>query len=206
MFTGSFESTMETLLNSVQECTTFDEYKDMLHSKMNEILTKDFFDITLCGSSYLAVSTKGGTPAWNAYCASLNILKSGVLFSKSSMICSQLYEIGTDGNRKSLEKHHLFPKAYLKSLGYTDSKINQIANYAFIDWKDNMEILDEAPSSYYLIICKGRTPEEISKMEDENALPHGWEKMSYEEFLEARRKLMAGKIKEGYDFLFKQLA
>ncbi len=31
-------------------------------------------------------------------------------------------------------------------------------------------------------------------------------KMSYEEFLEERRKLMASKIKEGYDLIFKQLA
>ena len=36
-----------------------------------------------------------------------------------------------------------------------------------------MEILDETQSLYYPTICKGRTPEEISKMEDENALPHG---------------------------------
>ena len=54
---------------------------------------------------------------------------------------SDLYVPGTDGNRRSLEKHHLFPKKYLLSLNYTQNQINQVANYAYIDWKDNMEIL-----------------------------------------------------------------
>lgn len=29
--------------------------------------------------------------------------------------------------RKSLEKHHLFPKTFLKSKNYTDNQINQMA-------------------------------------------------------------------------------
>ena len=107
--------------------------------------------------------------------------------------------------RKSLEKHHLFPKAYLKSMGYSDAKINQMANYAYIDWKDNMDILDDAPSVYYPIICSGKSDEEIRRMESENALPHGWENMAYEDFLEARRKLMAAKIKAAFEQLKKNV-
>ncbi|MBQ7524918.1 MAG: hypothetical protein IJT09_00635, partial [Abditibacteriota bacterium] len=80
-------------------------------------------------------------------------------------------------------------------------KINQMANYAFIDWKDNMEIFDEAPSIYYPVVCEGRSPEEIRRMEEENALPHGWENMSYENFLIERRKLMAAKIKQAFELL-----
>ena len=38
-------------------------------------------------------------------------------------------------------------------------------------------------------------------MEDENALPHGWEKMLYDEFLIERRKLMAAKIKKAFEIL-----
>ena len=124
-----------------------------------------------------------------------------ILFSKSNLLVSKLFEPGTDGKRKSLEKHHLFPKAYLKTKGYTDSEINQMANYAYIDWKDNVEILDEAPSSYYPVICQGRTEEAIRKMEEENALPHGWECMTYEDFLVERRKLMAAKIRKAFDIL-----
>ena len=204
LYAGSFESTVERHLNSIKVLTSLGEYKDFILSKINERLTNDYFDITLVGSEGLAVSGKGNN-AWNAYVASLNIMDAKILFSKSNLFVSKLFEPGTDGKRKSLEKHHLFPKAYLKSLGYSDSKINQMANYAFIDWKDNMGILDAAPSVYYPVICEGKTEEEIRRMEEENALPHGWEKMAYEDFLIERRKLMAAKIKAAFELLKKNV-
>lgn len=202
LYTGSFESIVENQLNSIKILTTLEEYKEFILGRVNERLTNDYFDITLIGSDGLAVSGRGNN-AWNAYVAALNILNVNILFSKSNLLVSKLFEPCTDGNRKSLEKHHLFPKAYLKSQGYLDSKINQMANYAFIDWKDNMEILDEAPSIYYPVVCQGRSEEVIRKMEEENALPHGWEKMAYDVFLVERRKLMAAKIKEAF-YILKQ--
>lgn len=200
LYSGSFESTVESHLNAIKDFSTLDEYKDFIQTRVNERLTNDYFDITLTGTEGLAVAGKGNN-AWNAYVAALNILQAKVLFSKSSLLVSKLFEPGVDGNRSSLEKHHLFPKNYLRSLGYKDSKINQMANYAYIDWKDNMEILDDAPYDYYPIVCQGRSQEEILKMEEENALPHGWEKMDYETFLVERRKLMAKKIKAAVDIL-----
>ena len=76
-----------------------------------------------------------------------------------------------------------------------------MANYAFIDWKDNMDILDSAPSIYYPVVCEGRTEEEIRQMEIENALPHGWEHMDYETFLVKRRELMSAIIKQAFEKL-----
>ena len=38
-------------------------------------------------------------------------------------------------------------------------------------------------------------------MEEENALPRGWENMPYEDFLIERRKLMAVKIKQAFEIL-----
>ena len=204
LYTGSFESTVEGHLNSIKGLNTLEEYKQFILSRVNERLTNDYFDITLLGSDGLAVSGKGNN-AWNAYVASLNIMDAKILFSKSNLLVSKLFEPGTDGNRKSLEKHHLFPKAYLKSKGYTDAKINQMANYAFIDWKDNMDILNDAPSVYYPIVCEGKSEEEILRMEEENALPHGWENMAYEDFLAERRKLMAAKIKAAFAQLKKNV-
>lgn len=204
LYTGSFESTVESHLNSIKDLSTLKEYKDFILSRVNERLTNDYFDITLVGSEGLAVSGKGNN-AWNAYVAALNIMDAKILFSKSNLLVSKLFEPGTDGNRKSLEKHHLFPKAHMKAQGYTDAKINQMANYAFIDWKDNMDILDDAPSVYYPIVCEGRSDEEILRMEEENALPHGWENMPYEDFLVERRKLIAAKIKQAFDLLKKNV-
>lgn len=204
LYTGSFESTVESHLNSIKDLSTLKEYKDFILSRVNERLTNDYFDITLVGSEGLAVSGKGNN-AWNAYVAALNIMDAKILFSKSNLLVSKLFEPGTDGNRKSLEKHHLFPKAHMKAQGYTDAKINQMANYAFIGGKDNMDILDDAPSVYYPIVCEGRSDEEILRMEEENALPHGWENMPYEDFLVERRKLMAAKIKQAFDLLKKNV-
>ena len=149
---------MENHLNAIKELTALEEYRDFVLTRVNERLTNDYFDITLLGSEGLAVSGRGNN-AWNAYVASLNILDAKILFSKTSLLVSKLFETGTDGKRKSLEKHHLFPKAYLKSKGYTDARINQMANYAFIDWKDNAYILDDAPSVYYPVVCEGRSEE-----------------------------------------------
>ena len=200
LYTGSFESTVESHLNVIKELNTFEEYKSFILNHVNERLTNDYFDITLLGSDGLAVSGRGNN-AWNAYVASLNITDAKILFSRSNLLVSKLFEPGTDGKRKSLEKHHLFPKAYLKSMGYPDTKINQMANYAFIDWKDNMDILDDAPSVYYPIVCEGMSEEEILRMEKENALPRGWENMAYEDFLVERRKLMAARIKQAFEIL-----
>lgn len=199
-YAGSFESTVENHLNSIKILTSLDEYKDFIMSRVTARLTNDYFDITLLGADGLAVSGRGNN-AWNAYVASLNVLNAKILFSKSNLLVSTLFAPGTDGTRKSLEKHHLFPKAYLKSQGVPDNKINQMANYAFIDWKDNMDILDDAPAKYYPIVCKDRSADDIARMEEENALPHGWENMPYDDFLVERRKLMAAKIKQAYEFL-----
>lgn len=202
IYTGSFETTVQSHLNTIKQLTSLEEYRAFIISRVEEHLTNDYFNITLVGADGLSVSGHGNN-AWNAYVAALNILNPRILFSKGNLLVSKLFEPGTKGSRKSLEKHHLFPKAYLKRLGFNDNRINQMANYAYIDWKDNMEILDDAPSVYYPIICEGRTAEDIAKMEDENALPHGWQNMQYEDFLVERRKLMAAKIKEAFEILKK---
>lgn len=199
-YAGSFESTVENHLNSIKQLSSFEDYKEFIVARVTARLTNDYFDITLLGSDGLAVSGRGNN-AWNAYVASLNILNAKILFSKGNLLVSTLFAPGTDGSRKSLEKHHLFPKAYLKSLGVPENKINQMANYAFIDWKDNMNILDDAPEKYYPIVCQDKSAEGIIRMEEENAPPHGWESMTYDDFLAERRKMMAAKIKQAYEVL-----
>ena len=70
------------------------------------------------------------------------------------------------------------------------------------DVKDGSIVL-HAPSAYYPIVCAGLSDEQIRVMEEENALPHGWENMAYEDFLIERRKLMAAKIKAAFEILKK---
>ena len=204
LYVGSFESTVENHLNALKELSTAEEYREFIVKRVREEMTDDFFNITLLGTNGLEVAGRGNN-AWCAYVASLIVLGRKVLFATHNIPVAKLCEIGTDGNRKSLEKHHIFPKAYLRSLQYKDSMINQMANYALIDWKDNMEILDGAPADYYKEVRKNFTEEELAEMERENALPHGWENMQYETFLAKRRELMAKVIREAYEELLKKV-
>lgn len=198
----SSDTRVDAHFNRIKNFKSFDEYRNFILSTINEAFTDDYFNITLPGAGVggLAISGAGGNALY-AYVASLNVLNRKVLFSKSSLTLSKFFEAGSDGTKKSQEKHHIFPRAYLKKQGYTDTQINQMANYAYIDWDVHSKISDKAPSVYYPEICKDMSMPEIITMEEENALPHGWENMNYEEFLFLRRKLMAKIIKQAFEVL-----
>ncbi len=59
-----------------------------------------------------------------------------------------LENVLSQGNRK--EFHHIFPKAYLKSLGdrYKEEQINCLANFSILSRTDNNKIKDQPPSRY----------------------------------------------------------
>lgn len=50
----------------------------------------------------------------------------------------------------SKEYHHFFPKAYLKSLGYSTTRINSLANIICLTSSSNKIITDRKPSEYLL--------------------------------------------------------
>jgi hypothetical protein len=75
--------------------------------------------------------------------------------------------------------------------------VNQIANYALLEWGDNAEISDMGPEVYVPQFA-ARVTTEMLRL---HALPLGWEHMEYETFLEKRRVLMAGVIKEAFELL-----
>jgi hypothetical protein len=105
-------------------------------------------------------------------------------------------------NKAPMETHHLFPKGYLKRTGIADMKaINQIGNYALLEWMDNIEITDIAPSEYYPKYKARLSEEELQKMLYWHALPDGWYNMSYEIFLSERRKMMSKVIRDGFSKL-----
>ena len=83
-----------------------------------------------------------------AYFAALNVLGARVLFSKQTV--ADLMDPATHAPKAALERHHLFPKAYLASdFDITESKdINQIANFTPVELHDNLGISDKPPSKY----------------------------------------------------------
>ena len=198
-YVGSFESRMEQDMTNLPEEKSYAAFKAYFDRIAEQSLTPDFFKITLVGTDGLE-TTGVKSPAFLGYIASQNILDTRVLFSKPPISTVTLYREWTNGTRKSVEVHHIFPKAYLrKQFDLTQRQYNQVANYAFIEWADNMDISDDAPGDYYPGQIKGMSEDEVRKMEAQHGLPHGWQTMSYFDFLVARRKLMAEVIKQGYE-------
>ncbi len=83
--------------------------------------------------------------------------------------------------------------------------MNQIANYAYVEWTDNSQISDQAPAEY-LPPLKERLKErfsegELARMYRYHALPEGWESLNYRAFLGLRRELMAQIVREAYERL-----
>ena len=108
--------------------------------------------------------------------------------------------------------HHLFPKKYLISNGVPQSQYNQIANYAFLQQEINIKISDSAPCVYMAEVlnqCETKVPVHGGIVEatvlnenlKQNCIPEGFAHMDikdYPAFLDARRKLMAQKIRDYY--------
>lgn len=199
-YTGSFESTVQEELNDIDRLNSEDEFENYIDSRIKLVFTNDYFTHTIPDDLNSSASTSA---VWNTYLAALNILNVKVLFS--DLYYNQLLTGDYNGTRTALEKHHLFPKAYLERIGIKDDRDrNQIANFAYIEWGDNMTVGDDAPSEYFKEIFDRK----IDKNEQENvmkynALPEKWYDMGYKDFLTERRKLMSNVIKEGYEKLDK---
>ena len=79
--------------------------------------------------------------------------------------------------------------------------INQIANFALLEWPENIAISDDPPSIYVPLIRERFATDEWQRMHDLHALPAGWESMAYADFLDERRRLMARVIRRGFESL-----
>lgn len=111
--------------------------------------------------------------------------------------------------------HHLFPKDYLKKHGLDRSKYNQIANYVYMQSEINIKVGNKPPKDYFELITSQMfennkmvsglsSQQELFDNLQMNAVPADITHMSiddYNDFLVARRKLMAAKIKDYYHSL-----
>src|SRR3989338_2231703 len=193
-FTGSPESAMEFDLARFREVKDADGFVNVLEPACYQVLTDDYWKITLPND--LATSSPQ-SPSLFAYNAALVLLDARALFSKLKV--SELLGPVSQGVRGAVERHHLFPKGYLKTLGITDLReTNQIANYALLEWGDNMKISDQSPADYLPGLASRFGKEELAHMYHWHALPENWEQMEYREFLEQRRELIAQIVLEGY--------
>ena len=193
-YTGSTESEVEKQFADLRNIKTADEFVAYLDSVISTRFSDDYFNITLPAG---LVSSAARTPAWFGYVAALNVLGTPMLFSTTTLASKLLP--GASGDKKSVDKHHIFPKNYLTELGYTsDRERNQIANFTYLDYNTNIDISDTPPAEYVTRYRQKLGEENYRKTCAENALPIDFEKMSYPEFLEKRRKLMANIVRQAY--------
>jgi hypothetical protein len=196
-YTGSPESAMEFDLARLRQISDADAFVAMLDRVCDDTLTPDYWSITL--PNELATSA-ARSPSLFAYMASLVLLDARVLFSKQKV--ADLLDPSIKGERSAIERHHLFPKAYLKKKGIEELRdTNQIANYALVEWGDNNKISESAPNQYVPKLAGRFKGTELRDMHVWHALPDGWETMDYPTFLQSRRELMAEVIRDGYEKL-----
>ncbi|HNS17345.1 MAG TPA: DUF262 domain-containing protein [Bacteroidales bacterium] len=193
------ESTMDSDLIHLKDLQSGDLFIQELEEMIAGALTNDFWNITLPMG---LESSSSRSPIYFAYLSSQILLHAPVLFSHK--IIADLMDPMLKTVKKPLEKHHLFPRAWLENNEKIKDirMINQIANFALIEWPDNIDISDGDPRRYIPEI-RGHVKDENAwkKMLELHALPEQWENMTYLEFLAKRRYLMAQIIRKGYECL-----
>ncbi|MEH8145656.1 MULTISPECIES: GmrSD restriction endonuclease domain-containing protein [Aeromonas] len=111
--------------------------------------------------------------------------------------------------------HHVYPRHYLKGLGFSPSSYNQIANYVVAQSEINIAISSKAPDIYFRELSEqcnkgemkygGITDQQTMRNNFRmNCIPESMldgEIKDFNAFLEERRKLMALKIKEWFEQL-----
>ncbi len=89
--------------------------------------------------------------------------------------------------------HHIYPKAYLKSLGFNDRKINLISNMCMLVASENNYISDRNPNEYIPVLMDKLGSYTCSVFES-NLLPilsiEQYRKLSYDDFLRLRIELI----------------
>jgi len=196
-YTGSPESVMDGDLNLIKDLNTAEEFVQTLEGIITNTLTSDFWQITIPNN---LVSSSTRHPLLFAFYAAQIKLKTPVLFSNKYL--ADLMDPTIQAKKKFIDRHHLFPRAWLEREGVTDmTRINQIANLAFVEWPDNIRISDMAPADYVTMIRRQKlySDDEWRAMHAMHALPEDWEHLPYQDFLEQRRKLMAAIIRQGFE-------
>jgi len=199
-YTGSPESRMGSDLREITEKGFLRVLNEVESTELPSAFWRKKLPLLLEGQA-------SNSPYFKVYCAAL--IRKGV---------SALLQNGTP-NRNLIEihgnKHHIFPKEYLKRNSVDKFQINQIANITYLDPQVNKAVRDSAPCEYFSKVfeqCTTKTPvygdivdiEVLKRNLQENCVPESIQEMDYtrySEFLGERRKLMAAAIKEYYEGL-----
>ena len=199
-FTGSPESRIQRELDALGDLpeTNQQAFLDYIERIIANELSEDFWSLRM--PEAMVSSAAAISPSFQCYLAALNTLGADLF-----MISMKVHDWmdPTTSVRKGTELHHLFPRAFLeREYGISDvRRRNQIANFAPTDWKTNQTISDKPPYEYWdeLVQKQMRVPEMLEQQKFWHALPENWYNLSYNEFLEKRRQLIAQVTKKGFE-------
>lgn len=199
-YSGSPESLFDFDIKQISQ-KPFDEY---LKEKEEGELSDAFWNASLPQSLDTSVAS---SPYFHVFLAA-QVKANDRGFLSKDVLVGDLISLRGD-------IHHLFPKDYLKKNGLDRSKYNQIANYVYMQSEINIKVGNKPPKDYFEVITTQMqdnnkqvsglsTHQELLDNLKMNAVPTDIMQMSiadYNDFLTARRKLMATKIKEYYHSL-----
>lgn len=165
------------------------------------ILSDNFWNVAVVQN---LAYTSTINPTYQVYLAA-QVQRNDMSLLSNNISVRYLIEMGGD-------VHHIFPKEYLKSKGFSKNLYNQDANYAYLDTQVNKSIGQKAPHIYFSeaiaqceskqIACGSITNlEELKENLTANCIPFeacNFSYKDYEDFLATRRKMMAEKIKNYY--------
>lgn len=198
-YTGSTESEVERQFADLRNVNNADEFIKYIDGVIATRFTDDYFEYTLPNELNTAASI---SPSWNGYIASQIVLNTNMLFSNTPI--AKYFIIGASGTKNAIDKHHIFPKNYLTSIGFTsDRERNQLANFTYLDYATNIDISDKPPIEYVSDYRNKLGEDGYKKACEEHALPENFENMEYNEFLAVRRQLMSAVVKRAFKELCK---
>lgn len=196
-YTSSPETRFEADLGMMRDQSDGDAFLAKLREVSATTLTSDYWAITL--PSQLATSA-ARSPSLFAYQAALIKLDANALYSSAKI--AALVDPAVKGTKAALEQHHLFPRGYLEDNGIADLKqINQIANFAPVEWPENIKIGKKPPSEYVPPLDHKLSAVQREQMYGWHALPHLWWELPYDQFLVQRRVRMARVIQQAWEQL-----
>jgi len=198
---GSFESTWETDIRRISEQGPAQYLQVIEASELGE----GFWDVTLPQE---LDSPSKRSPAFQTYLAA-RVSTGGRGFLSKSISVTHMIEGHGD-------LHHIVPKNHLIKNGYPkQGDYNLVANFALTETPINIAIKDHPPKEYMAWVSNqietgvlriGEITDQADLEENlaGNAIPEFIGEVTaanYRDFLEARRKLMAGMIRRYYETL-----
>jgi hypothetical protein len=176
--------------------------KNYLQEKENGELSEAFWSAELISKLNTSVAS---SPYFHIFIASQVKNRDKGFLSKDLLVADMITHRG--------DIHHIFPKNYLQKTGFDNrGDYNQIANYVYAQTEINIKLSNKSPREYFDLI-KTQIQDKtnlITGIQDQTELEQNLKQNAvlfdlvnmtaenYQDFLEARRALIAEKIRDYY--------